>query len=56
MIVLATRDTDFWVLFGTYVLAALILVYWVPHLLGFILLLPFRAVGKARLRGQREPG
>jgi hypothetical protein len=56
MVVAATRDIDFWVVLGIYLLAALILAYWVPRLLGFILVLPLRAVGKARRRGQREPG
>jgi hypothetical protein len=55
MIIAATRDTDFWLLLGIYVLAALVVAYWAPRLFGFILFAPFRAVGEARRRGQRKP-
>ena len=51
----ATRDTDFWLLFGIYILAALVLAYWVPRLLGLILYAPFRAFAEVRSRGRREP-
>jgi hypothetical protein len=55
MVIAATHDKDFWLLLGIYVLAALVIAYWAPRLLGLMLFAPLRAIGKVLRRAQREP-
>ena len=54
--IVAARDADISVLLGVYLLAALVIAYLAPRLLGFIILVSFRALRKsqrARPRAQR---
>jgi hypothetical protein len=55
MVIAATHDKDFWLLLGIYVLAALVVAYWAPRLLGLMLFASLRAIGKVLRRAQREP-
>ena len=55
MVIAATHDKDFWLLLGIYVLAALVVAYWTPRLLGLMLFASLRAIGKVLRRAQREP-
>jgi hypothetical protein len=54
-VIAAARDTDLWVLLGIDFLAALVLVYFAPRLVGFLIVAPLRALAKARRRRPRDP-